>query len=242
MGPGTPTRADAVPLSLGLHVLTPGFLSFPRLWEELASTGRKGGWRHLPACRPGGGSLGSTSWEKRTGFKDTVCVQKSLVQGFTHAVGGRSPRWWEPLPAALPALPEPQAGSLPGDRGPGSRLLAHNPACLCFLGSGRGEWASGEKGRLLGPPGESGRRREAVSPAPCSGLLYGTGIPLTFSPISAKDLKSVLIAFPVLSLFGAEVTPALVGVRHVSVHEEGLAFGATKGKASRSSCGGVSPA
>ena len=74
------------------------------------------------------------------------------------------------------------------------------------------------------------------------GSSMGQEYPLP-SCTSSEDLKSILIAFPVWSLFGAEVTPALVGVRHVSVHEEGLAFGATKGKALlSSSCSGVSPA
>lgn len=145
MGPGTPTRADAVPPSLGLRVLMPGVLGFPWLREELASVGRKGGWRHPPACRPGGGAQGSTSWEKRTGFKDPVCFQKSLVQGLTCAVGGRSSTW-ELLPAALPALPEPQAGSPPGDRGPGSSPPCPQP-CFSLLPGlrawGVGQWGEG---------------------------------------------------------------------------------------------------
>ena len=146
MGPGTPTWANAVPPSLGLRVLMPGFLGFPRLREELASTGRKGGWRHPPTCRPGGGAQGSTSWEKRTGFKNTVCFQKSLVQGFMRAVGGRSPRRWELLPAALPALPELQAGSLPGDRGPGSPPPCPQPRFPLLPGLcawGVGQWGEG---------------------------------------------------------------------------------------------------
>ena len=153
MGPGTPTWANAVPPSLGLRVLMPGFLGFPRLREDLASTGRKGGWRHPPVCRPGGGAQGNTSWEKRTGFKDTVCFQKSLVQGFSRAVGGRSPRRWELLPAALPALPELQAGSLPGDRGPGCPPPCPQPRFPLLPGLrawGVGQWGEGPAPRAEG--------------------------------------------------------------------------------------------
>lgn len=138
-------------------------------------------------------------------------------------MGSRSPQ-----PCLL--CPRPGPAHCPGPEAQGAaqppRLLAHDPPSLSFLGSACGQRGGGPA------PGAPRLKVEGTespsSPAPCSWLLNGTETPVIFSPISAKDLKSALTAFPVWSLFGDHT--ASVGVRHGFCPRGGAGFWCHRGK------------
>ena len=138
-----------------------------------------------------------------------------------------------PQPCLL--CPRPGQAHCPGTQAQGAaqapRLLAHGPPFPRL--SGLRAWPAGRRAGSRRPQVKSGRRREPVSPAPRSWLLDGTGTPVTFSPISAKDLKSTLTAFPAWSLFGDHT--CVGGCQtHASVHDGGLALVQQRGSPSRS--------
>lgn len=141
-----------------------------------------------------------------------------------------------------PLCPHPGPAHCPGTEAQGaaqaSRLLAHDPPSLSFRGS-----ACGQRGGGPAPRAPRLKVEGAESPSLqhlARGSSLGQEHPLPSRPSRPKTLNPP--SQP--SLFGVclEITPCRWVSDTVSVHEEGLAFGATEGCPSCSSSCSISPA
>lgn len=150
-------------------------------------------------------------------------------------MGSRSPQ-----PCLL--CPRPGPAHCPGPEAQGAaqppRLLAHDPPSLSFLGSACGQRGGGPA------PGAPRLKVEGTESPSLQHLARGSSMGQKHLLSSRPSRPKTLNPPSQPSLFGVclEITPRRWVSDTVSVHEEGLAFGATEGSPSRSSSCSVRPA